>query len=141
MTAKQKIRYSLLKLGAAFCGISVIFGAFGAHWLQNILSENSLNSYETAVTYQMYHGLAFLGISNIDFISVKKLRQIKNSFLIGTLLFCGSIYGIVALKTLLIKPYIIVFLTPIGGFIMVFGWLSLFFSLFIQFKSTGSSNN
>ncbi|NEW79142.1 MAG: DUF423 domain-containing protein, partial [Gelidibacter sp.] len=33
-------------------GLSVVFGAFGAHALKKILSEDQLKSFETGVKYQ-----------------------------------------------------------------------------------------
>ena len=40
--------------------LAVIFGAFGAHALKNILSEEQLKSFETGVKYQMYHAIVLL---------------------------------------------------------------------------------
>ncbi len=43
------------------CGIlSVTLGAFGAHALENRLSEAALDTYHTGVQYQMYHALALI---------------------------------------------------------------------------------
>jgi len=43
---------------AAILGaLSVALGAFGAHALKEILSQQLLNTYETAVRYQFYHVL------------------------------------------------------------------------------------
>ncbi|MFZ2430006.1 MAG: DUF423 domain-containing protein, partial [Lutibacter sp.] len=41
-------------------GLAVIFGAFGAHALKKILSEEQLKSFETGVKYQMYHAIVLL---------------------------------------------------------------------------------
>ena len=41
--------------GALFGMLAIIFGAFGAHALKKILSEDQLKSFETGVKYQMYH--------------------------------------------------------------------------------------
>ena len=46
--------------GAAFALTAVILGAFAAHALKEILSNNQLASFETGVRYQMYHGFVLL---------------------------------------------------------------------------------
>ena len=46
--------------GSLFAGLSIVFGAFGAHALKNELSEYSLSVYDKAVLYQMFHALGIL---------------------------------------------------------------------------------
>ena len=99
-----------------------MFGAFGAHALKELVSEEALKTFEVAVRYQFYQALGFLflglGKEKIGF----SLRAISIGMLIGLSLFCGSIYGI-ALKEIL--PFPVSFLgpiTPIGGAILIFSW-------------------
>ena len=40
--------------------VAIILGAFGAHALKEVLTNQRLNSFETGVRYQVYHGLALL---------------------------------------------------------------------------------
>ena len=55
--------YKQFLISASFLGaLSVILGAFAAHKLKNILSPDSLQTFETAVKYQMYHALAVLAV-------------------------------------------------------------------------------
>ncbi len=49
-----------LTIAALLGGSAVGFGAFGAHALKERLSERSLEIFETAARYQMYHALALL---------------------------------------------------------------------------------
>ena len=46
--------------GSLFAGLSIVFGAFGAHALKNQLTEYSLSVYDKAVLYQMFHALGIL---------------------------------------------------------------------------------
>jgi uncharacterized membrane protein YgdD (TMEM256/DUF423 family) len=49
----------ILKCAVLFCGLSVIFGAFGAHALNDLLDEyDRVDVFNVAVTYQFNHGLA-----------------------------------------------------------------------------------
>ena len=49
-----------LAIAAIFGGLSVGAGAFATHALRERLSERSLEIFETAARYQMYHALALL---------------------------------------------------------------------------------
>jgi uncharacterized membrane protein YgdD (TMEM256/DUF423 family) len=51
-----------VRLGAILGGLSVVMGAFGAHGLEKHLSEKSLEVFETAAKYQMYHALALVAV-------------------------------------------------------------------------------
>lgn len=110
-----------------FAAISVILGAFGAHALQKILDAKNLASFETAVKYQMYHSfaLAIAGCVHGYFPS-KWVRRASTMFIVGIMLFSGSIYTMVALKSTgdigLGKLGLI---TPIGGAFLILGWLFL----------------
>ncbi|HHC75129.1 MAG TPA: DUF423 domain-containing protein, partial [Thiothrix sp.] len=57
--AFSQARWVLLS-GALFALLAVILGAFGAHGLENQLSMQALQRYETGVTYQFYHSLGLL---------------------------------------------------------------------------------
>ena len=110
-----------------FAAISVILGAFGAHALQKILDAKNLASFETAVKYQMYHSfaLAIAGCVYAYFPS-KWVKRASTMFIVGIMLFSGSIYTMVALKSTgdigLGKLGLI---TPIGGVFLILGWLFL----------------
>lgn len=46
--------------GTFFALLSVILGAFGAHFLKKRIPEPAVQSFEVGVRYMMYHGLALL---------------------------------------------------------------------------------
>ena len=112
--------------GAVFCGSAVILGAIGAHYLKTILSTDYLNSFHTGVQYQFFHGIALIAIRNDN--KRTKLMDISIFlFTIGTVLFSGSIYTLCYLNTgtqFGLVNYI-VSVTPIGGLIIIFGWVCL----------------
>ena len=78
--------------GTIFGLLAVIFGAFGAHALKKILSEDQLKSFETGVKYQMYHAIVLLFIGS----SFSNTNQLMSwTFIFGTFLFSFSIYGLI----------------------------------------------
>jgi len=102
--------------------LSVIFGAFGAHALKNILNTEQLKSFETGVKYQMYHAIVLLsiGLSSINF-----KPSVYWCFTIGTVLFSFSIYGLVLSDAKGKKLKYLGPVTPIGGLLLIIGWLLL----------------
>ena len=119
-----------IALTGAFIGmIAIIFGAFGAHLLKKYLSIEELNTFEVGVRYQMYHALFLLFLSTRKEIAEKTVKTIYNLVVAGVILFSGSIY-LLATKSLTVFDFkIIVFATPLGGFLLILGWLVLFLAI------------
>ena len=99
--------------------LSVILGAFGAHALEDKLTVEALDSYETAVRYQMYHVIILLIINLYNGFSAKQKNIASYLFIIGILFFSGSIYCI-QLTSITAKS--IWFITPLGGLFLILGW-------------------
>ena len=121
------MRNSTLALGALLAGITIAMGALGAHALKDILNAAQLQTYETAVRYQMYHVFALLliGILQNQYPHLA-LSICKKLVLIGMLLFGGSIYLILLLNHLSIAiPFWIFLITPLGGLCYISSWLLL----------------
>ncbi len=118
-----------LALNAAFifAAIAVILGAMGAHALKPILSEDMLASFETAVKYQIYHSFALFGTGIMSvYLNNKWIKRAIWAFIVGIILFSGSIYLLVYLKsTLTIGLGGLGLITPIGGVLFILGWLCL----------------
>lgn len=109
-------------ISGALLGLTgVITGAMGAHALEGSLSPDQLDAYETAVRFQMYHSLLLLllGALGSFFGERNSLRFAIVGVLIGTLLFSGSIY------LLVLTPFKLGLVTPIGGSILILGWAGL----------------
>jgi uncharacterized membrane protein YgdD (TMEM256/DUF423 family) len=108
---------------AALSGfLAVALGAFTAHALKQILSVDSLAIFRTGVDYHMFHTLALLAVGlylNQHPNSVC-LRVSGLAFIVGILLFSGSLYGLA-----LGAPRAIGIITPLGGLGFLTGWLAL----------------
>ena len=120
-----------LLTGTIFAFLSVIIGAFGAHYLKTIFTTELLISFETGVRYQMYHALAliFTGVLATKW-SSKKANILYLLFTAGILLFSGSIYILCLLKangTIGITG--LGMLTPIGGICFLAAWFYFFILL------------
>ncbi len=112
---------------AIFGLLSVIFGAFGAHALKNMLSNDQIKSFETGVKYQMYHALVLL---ILGFNATNLNLAIYLCFTLGIIFFSFSIYGLVLSDAKGKKLRFLGPITPIGGLLLVIGWLLLLISAF-----------
>jgi uncharacterized membrane protein YgdD (TMEM256/DUF423 family) len=121
------MRNATLVLGALLAGITIAMGALGAHALKDILNAAQLQTYETAVRYQMYHVFALLliGILQNQYPQLT-LSICKKLVLVGMLLFGGSIYLVLFLTHVAVPiPFWIYLITPLGGLCYISSWLLL----------------
>ncbi|WP_196891169.1 DUF423 domain-containing protein [Aureivirga marina] len=110
----------------AFVGaLAIILGAFGAHALKSKLSPEALNSFETAVRYQMFHVLVLLFTNTYKEFNFQTKKILNILFFLGILFFSGSIYLIYLAH---IPAKSIWFITPLGGVLLTIGWLYMLFS-------------
>ena len=120
-----------LQLSAMLGAVSVALGAFGAHAIKKMVSDATVNIFETAVRYQFYHvfGLALVGILFREFPN-KWMVWSGNLFLGGMLLFCGSLYFLTYIKgTEKQSLEWIGAITPFGGLAFILGWVCMFFGV------------
>mmetsp|Transcript_6422 Transcript_6422/g.9457 ORF Transcript_6422/g.9457 Transcript_6422/m.9457 type:complete len:130 (-) Transcript_6422:80-469(-) len=113
---------SIWRQVAATLGASgVALGAIGAHAFKDTLTKrNSLTSWQTATMYQLFHATALLTMS-----SEPSSDLPKQLLSLGTVLFSGSIYCL----SLNIGPKAILGpMTPVGGLLMIGGWVAVAFS-------------
>ena len=113
-----------LRIGAILGALGVILGAFGAHGLKERLDAYSLDIFETAVRYQMYHVPALLAVGLLDVVGRGgfALNLAGWSFTLGILVFSGSLY----LLSVLGSQYRwLGAITPIGGLFLIIGWVAL----------------
>ena len=110
-----------IALGSILGGLSVAAGAFGAHALRSRLSPEYLAVFETGARYQMYHALTLIAVGLIAVkIDNTALRVAGIAFVIGTVLFSGSLY---ILSLTGARAWGMV--TPIGGVAFLVGWIAL----------------
>lgn len=107
-------RDKLVAIGALSAAVSVAAGAFAAHGLEGRLDAKSLEIFQTAARYQMYHALA------ICLAGALAARAPAYLFLAGTVLFSGSLY-VLALTGVTVLGAI----TPFGGLAFLVGWVWL----------------
>ena len=107
--------------------LAVMIGAFGAHALRSLLLANDrLETFDTAVKYHFYHTLALIAIAILMYkIDSKALTVAGYSFIIGIVLFSGSLYALCISGITKFGA-----ITPLGGLSFIVGWLALFFSIF-----------
>lgn len=122
----------LLPLVCILGALTIILGAFGAHALQESLSPEQLDSFETGVRYQMYHVIVMLIILMTPFFNSRQQNALVRLFLVGIFFFSGSIYAI----SFGIDPKNIWFITPLGGLFFIIGWLFLAYFSHKKFKNS-----
>lgn len=109
-------------VGAILMLIAVALGAFGAHILEPIIGEKAIGTYETGVHYHMIHGIGIIlaafavGLGGEE----RKLLWANRLFLIGIILFSGSLYLLAITGWKWLGP-----ITPLGGVSFIVGWLML----------------
>lgn len=118
---------SFLNAGAALAGLAVILGAFGAHGLKKIVPPESVATFETGVRYHFYHSIALLAAGILyERFRNKWIKYAGYGFMLGILLFSGSLYLLIALKaTNTVGLSGIGIITPFGGLFFIAGWIGL----------------
>lgn len=109
-----------LAIAAVLGGTSVAGGAFAAHALKDRLGERALEIFETAARYQMYHALALLGVALLLARAEAGqgwLTATGWSFLLGVVLFCGSLYSLSFSGIKWLGA-----IAPLGGLAFIVGW-------------------
>ena len=106
-----------LRTAASLGCLAVVLGAFGAHGLKDLLTRNgTLLIWEKAVFYHFIHALMLFILAQRY--SVRRGPWL--SFLVGIVLFSGSLY-VLALTNIKLLGAI----TPFGGISFIIGWLWL----------------
>ena len=115
----------LLILAALFGASGVALGAFGAHGLKNLLEPRLLEVFNTAVQYQLLHAVALLALAlGLPAQDNRAFRRAAWAWVIGILLFSGSLYAYILSYTLWGVRYLAM-ITPLGGVFFILGWLVL----------------
>lgn len=124
---RESIDIPWTSLAAASMALAVVLGAFGAHALKKRVSGERLKLWETANRYHMVHALALVVVDVADLNNPNSWEQdawfnlCGWLFLLGTLLFSGSLYGLtVSERSRWLGP-----LTPIGGLVWIAAWIGL----------------
>ncbi|KAJ3935320.1 MAG: hypothetical protein NXY57DRAFT_958266 [Lentinula lateritia] len=115
----------LWRAGALLTATAIGFGAFGAHGLKQRkdINPDRINAWNTAAHYatshKIFNGLGLLLISLHPRFSVHRFAG--PAIMTGTVLFSGSIFALTLDHNLkFLGP-----VTPMGGVIMIAGYISL----------------
>jgi uncharacterized membrane protein YgdD (TMEM256/DUF423 family) len=103
--------------------LAVMLGAFGAHGLKGKVSESLLAAYKTGIDYHLLHVLALIGLALLILrtVTVPVWFIITGyCWMVGTVLFSGSLYGLALGGPQWLGP-----VTPMGGLLLIVGWLCL----------------
>lgn len=121
-----KIAFMFAALAGA---LGVVLGAFGAHALRGNIEPRLIETFQTAVQYQLIHALALLLVSlTMGWLGQSLSLEISAyAFIAGIVLFSGSLYGLVLTEMRWLGP-----VTPLGGLCLIVGWLSLLVGGFRQ---------
>ncbi len=105
----------MARMGLIALTLAVICGAFGAHALESKVTEDRLETWETAVRYHAWMSLLMVGLGLSSFkVSSWGFWLVCS----GVLIFSGSLYGLVLLNLGVLGT-----VAPVGGALMVAGLL------------------
>ena len=114
----------LIFLNAMNGFFAVLLGALGAHALKaRLVANDSLGAWETASSYQLAHAVAAVAVLAWASSQAGRrlaLHRVALSWLIGCLLFSGSIYSLALGGPRWLGP-----VTPLGGIAFLIGWFLL----------------
>ncbi|AKX59644.1 DUF423 domain-containing protein [Thiopseudomonas alkaliphila] len=113
--------YPLILLIASVLGLTGVgLGAFAAHGLRSELTASALAVFQTGVQYQLLHALVLVAIGLAAISQRNAWLSAAASFIVlGVVLFSGSLY------LLVLTPLKLGLVTPLGGLLLMLGWLCL----------------
>ncbi|CAM5422432.1 DUF423 domain-containing protein [Eoetvoesiella caeni] len=108
----------LVVLASLILLTGVAAGAFGAHGLKRILTPDLLNIWQTAVLYQLVHGLGLLALAALSARFGSPLLSLAAAVMFaGVVIFSGSLYILAISGTKWLGA-----ITPIGGAAFIVAW-------------------
>lgn len=111
--------------GSLLGALGVVAGAFAAHALRGRLPPEALALVDTASRYQLIHALALIAAGVLNLIRPSPAARLSAAcFAAGVLFFCGSLY-LLAFGA----PRALGMIAPIGGVLLIAGWLALAISV------------
>ncbi|MEZ5831706.1 MAG: DUF423 domain-containing protein [Dongiaceae bacterium] len=106
--------------------MGVAFGAWAAHGLVGRLPPEALEWIRTGASYQLWHAAALIGLAALAARHASRLVAVAGVSLgLGALLFGCSLY----LYAWTGQTWLAL-VTPIGGALMIVGWLAVFAAAF-----------
>lgn len=107
-------------LAALLVAAGTALGAFGTHALKPVLPPARFESFQTGVSYQLFHSLGLLGLGLLRqrYPQSGALRTAAGLVVVGIALFSGSIYAMT-----FGAPRWLGMVAPIGGASLIAAWL------------------
>ena len=110
-----------LCVGAALGGLGVAIGAAGVHVLEGRIDTDALDTLETGVRFQMYHGIALVALGSAAKVWHSRVVTLAAVLMaVGTIIFCGSLYLLALLDIGVFGA-----IAPVGGLSLMAGWATL----------------
>lgn len=107
--------------GAINGAVAVALGALGAHLLEGRVQAIEPEQFDTAVLYQLTHAAVLVAMGSLKGHVLDGLLGAASWFFaLGIVFFSGSLY-----VASLGGPQIVTTATPLGGGLLVLGWLLL----------------
>lgn len=125
---------TIFSTGIFFGVLAVVLGAFASHGLKNLLEVDAIETFKTGVTYQMYHALLLLIVGGLTKIPEKSKKILFWFIVLGIIFFSFSIYGLATNSLTSFDFKSIAFITPIGGLLLITGWILLGIRCLKDFK-------
>ncbi len=107
--------WTILAALSGFVGVAA--GAFAAHGMHDPTGRELLR---TGSTYELIHALAALACPGLAAAGMVRVRLAPACFIVGTLLFSGSLYALA-----FGAPKLTGVITPFGGLAFLAGWAVL----------------
>lgn len=126
------------RFAAISLALAVILGSVGAHALRPLLTAEAFNSWETASRYQIYQSLGILLIALAHMAGyTRKTISIWSLWLItaGMTAFCASLFLRSSTAVHGVDFSFLGAIAPIGGILLIVGWLLAAFSFSVGVKS------
>ncbi len=120
---------AILVAAALLGGSAVMLGAFGAHALRSTLGPQQLGWWQTATQYQLAHAIALLVIAVLP---LRRAPLAGWCMALGTIIFSATL-ALMAIGL----PRWLGAITPIGGVLLIAGWLVLGWSALERSGSEG----
>lgn len=109
-----------LKVASVDLALAVMLGAFGSHGLKRFTDDYGLQLWHTATLYLFVHALGILALGVLAHLGRAKVHKPAWILQIGVMIFSGTLY-LLALGL----PKWLGAITPIGGTLLIVGWLCL----------------
>lgn len=129
MIAQETITRRIIVCAGISGALGVVMGSFAAHGLEDFLASSGLDQesvhkrldqFNVAVRYHLIHTVALLALASLAVGAPTSRRWVSRLFLLGLILFSGSLYALVLTNTPVLGA-----ITPLGGLSWIAAWLLL----------------